>query len=213
MTDGSLGNPYNVELDDRMEVSAGCRLSGFLRVENPGEYTITPEKVSQRIHVYIDNVLEIDCERKKEKSEKVTIRKGYVPFIVDYFHFDPGDPFELYIEGQGMSKQPIPGSMLVHSIRPIENATVQSINPEVSTESSMRIVKRGVSGMTITVPSAKEYILSIMRLDGRLIDTRTGVGPTVINTESFQDRYASGVYSLIVQSGKKTIRTKQLMLR
>lgn len=107
-------NKLSLNSIDSREDYFGVDFFGFIKIDEPGEYTfyLTSDDGSK---LFIDDHLLIDNDglhSKKEVSNKIYLEKGKHPFKIFYFEKNGSQDLRIEYEGPNIKRKQIPASVL-----------------------------------------------------------------------------------------------------
>lgn len=104
----------NISSVKKAEDHWGVSLSGFIDIQNEGEYTFYLGS-DDGSKLWIDSQLVVDndgAHGRRFESGKTSLGKGKRPVVIQYFDTFGGEALELLYEGPGIRKQMVPAAIL-----------------------------------------------------------------------------------------------------
>jgi hypothetical protein len=110
-----LSETFDLNVADRL-VDFAMKFSGYIEVPANGIYCFSMRS-NDGARLYIGDDLVIDNEHLygvRESCGYVALQAGYHPVTVTFFQQQGGRLLELFWEGPGLSRCPVPGTVLFH---------------------------------------------------------------------------------------------------
>ena len=186
------GTVPNFTLDPRTQTTTyGFVYSGYIYIEYSASFTFYTQS-DDGSKLFIDGKLLVDNDGvhalKEASSGMVYLNAGYHPIEVHYFErWGEGDKLIVSYEGPGISKQPIPASVLSTQI-------VEQVPPVISFSEPDDVVRYEIG---------KEYLINISVTDPNADDELT----LALNSSDFSKDQYTFTPSLPL-SGKGTLTTQ-----
>lgn len=105
---------FGLDLSPRRNENFALKLSGMIRTDRPGKYTIsTTSDDGSRVYIDSKEILDNDGEHSStQKEASVDLTEGYHAIVVTYFQGGGESELKVEWEGPGISRQQVPENVL-----------------------------------------------------------------------------------------------------